>query len=610
MNYPGINTITYCHRQKRRRVPSLRQVSNPSRSKKLKTSSTDSSDIFEPRVAKILNLDMAIPYKPDSEEAQKYFHGFSGGPKLIARTGHSRWTPSLFESGWNGELAQRRKFYMPLDDEGIIGQWSKELSKDIISALGQCKWSYFFPIRTCLRDEYGCQRAVPATVLLVAVEPGSLQWEDGIGIAIRCRELIQKRKIFDLEVEILEDHYQRHDASTKLEAQFGLNLEDPMCKKIAHLMSHTGYPIGYLEDRPGQGTVGLHVKLGANHSTVYGLTCRHVVCGNRFRHESYRISGNNRQHHIQANQHMFEGILRDLDALMAAEKILISKQELEMKRWDEWYQYDPSTAHKKPTEAARKSLVEEQAQLALHISMEKVLKEVEKRDQRQIGHLAFHPDYTVSSRHQGYLRDWALVELDPTKFNHLDNRVFLRDSAPENRFRKRLGPEFTLQLSIESETGFYSSYPVVKRGASTGLTLGTKSGVDAVIRQPGYGQNNDVYSWEMVIVPEDTAEEFSAKGDSGAIIFDDNGRVVAMVTGSNGIQNDGRAPWRGVPDKGSSSQNPKSFEDHNDELKDADGPSAFDIPESRKGTEVTFASPIEWILDDIQDFTGQRVQLA
>ncbi|KAI0859023.1 hypothetical protein F4860DRAFT_516278 [Xylaria cubensis] len=46
-----------------------------------------------------------------------------------------------------------------------------------------------------------------ATILLVAVEPASLQWEDGINIALSCREIIRKFKIFDVEVEIMEGRY-------------------------------------------------------------------------------------------------------------------------------------------------------------------------------------------------------------------------------------------------------------------------------------------------------------------------------------------------------------------------------------------------------------------
>ncbi|KAI0401326.1 hypothetical protein F4802DRAFT_580896 [Xylaria palmicola] len=40
------------------------------------------------------------PYKPDDEERDSYFHGFSGSPTLVARTGHNRWTKPPFETGW------------------------------------------------------------------------------------------------------------------------------------------------------------------------------------------------------------------------------------------------------------------------------------------------------------------------------------------------------------------------------------------------------------------------------------------------------------------------------------------------------------------------------
>ncbi|RWA04460.1 hypothetical protein EKO27_g10645 [Xylaria grammica] len=230
------------------------------------------------------------PYKPDNKEKDNYFHGFSGNPKLVARTGHNRWTKSLFESGhWdNRRLIQYRKYYMALDNLDIIGKWSKDLSMSIITALGRCKWSYFSPIRTCLRDDDYRQEGTAATILLVAVDPASLEWEGAIRIALSCRDIIRKFGIFDLEVEIVEGGYTQHAASAQLEEYFDHN-HKPTSEMILPLLSHTGYPITYLEDRTRQGTVGLHVKLGADESTVYGLTCRHVVCSNRAAHRDWAL---------------------------------------------------------------------------------------------------------------------------------------------------------------------------------------------------------------------------------------------------------------------------------------------------------------------------------
>ncbi|KAJ3574552.1 hypothetical protein NPX13_g4322 [Xylaria arbuscula] len=74
---------------------------------------------------------------------------------------------------------------------------------------------------------------------------GATTWESSVdvlvttgpGTAASCLTVLD-RGVRIIEVETIEDNYQRHDASTKLEAQFGLNPEDPMCKKIVHLMSH------------------------------------------------------------------------------------------------------------------------------------------------------------------------------------------------------------------------------------------------------------------------------------------------------------------------------------------------------------------------------------
>ncbi|KAJ2998337.1 hypothetical protein NUW58_g352 [Xylaria curta] len=540
------------------------------------------------------------PYKPNNEERDNYFYGFSGSPKLVARTGHNHWSKSLVESelSWQSELIQHHKHYMALDDSDIIGKWSKDLSISIITALGQCRWSYFFPIRTCIRDEFHRQEGAAATILLVAVEPDSLQWEDGITIALSCRDIIRKFKLFDIEVEIMEGCYTQHAASIQLEAHF-----DPVyqktSKKILPLLSYTGYPIAYLKDRRGQGTVGLHIKLGANESTVYGLTCRHVVYNNRTTHESYKSSAHesykpsaeDRQYHTQANAATFGDILSSLESTIREEEAHVTDLQNRIRKWDEWYQYHNPKNIPPPTENDRRMLAWKQKSLAYNISAVEILEQIIDRKKRQIGHLAFLPSFTISPWQPGYLRDWALVELDPKKFiRGPDNKVFL--GFEENKFKPSDIFETTLRLKHEDEVDL-KSYTVAKRGVTTGLTFGTKSGIEAVVRQPGQGLDGDVYTSELLIVPEKGAKRFSHKGDSGSAIFDAYGYVVGIVTASNGVTDDGRASWRYAP-----------------EPQDADETAAPEMVKLPEGTDITFAAPIKWVLEDIQDFTGQQPRLA
>ncbi|KAI1815489.1 hypothetical protein GGS20DRAFT_543395 [Poronia punctata] len=75
--------------------------------------------------------------------------------------------------------------------------------------------------------------------------------------------------------------------------------------------------------------------------------------------------------------------------------------------------------------------------------------------------------------------------------------------------------ERTLQLQQES-LGYFRSTPVAKRGAATGLTFRTISGVDAVIRHLGDTLlgDEDIYTWEHLIVPKKGYSHFSQPGEA------------------------------------------------------------------------------------------------
>ncbi|TGJ79857.1 hypothetical protein E0Z10_g8918 [Xylaria hypoxylon] len=560
-----------------------------------------SSEDLKPKVTDILHLDVDTdPYKPDPEETKDYFHGFSDSPRLVARTGHDRWTKTLYAYGWNETLVQHEKCYMDLEDPEIIGKWCKDLSMSIIEALGHCEWAYFFPIRTCLREDQRLQRSTEATILLVAVKPASLEWEDGIKFALSCRDIMRKFMIFDVEVEIMEGQYTQHAASTQLEALLGPTY--PKTTKIIQpLLSHPGYSIAYLEDRPGEGTVGLHIKLGADESTVYGLTCRHVVCGGRAKHESYKPSADDRRYHISGSQGRLGELQSKLDHLLGGARLDLVRLQDPIEKWDNWYQYDNPKNISPPTEKGRLDLQRLQEFVDYHTSVAQVLKDIEDRKERRIGHLAYYPGFSISARQPGYLRDWALVELDVQKFTLPPaNTIFLGSLA------RYSNPNLELELDPERPERMVGPRSVLKIGQKTGLTRGILSSIEAVVRRPCKDGPAE-YSWEMLIVPEESSY-FSQAGDSGSAVVDNLGCVVAIVTASN---KGDPIQWRGVPDKGSSS--PLCVRDLKDQgvaPQDADETPASEIVNIPRGTDVTFATPIQWVLDDIEDFTGQKPRLA
>jgi hypothetical protein len=86
-----------------------------------------------------------------------------------------------------------------------------------------------------------------------------------------------------------------------------------------------------------------------------------------------------------------------------------------------------------------------------------------------------------------------------------------------------------LHLQDDDEIEHDSAFTVGKWGMKTGLMFGTKSNIEAVIRYPS--KRRDAYAWEMLIILH--SEQFSPVGDSGSSVFDLEGRVVGLVTGSN-----------------------------------------------------------------------------
>ncbi|EMT72117.1 hypothetical protein FOC4_g10003970 [Fusarium odoratissimum] len=171
------------------------------------------------------------------------------------------------------------------------------------------------------------------------------------------------------------------------------------------------------------------------------------------------------------------------------------------------------------------------------------------------------------------LRDWALVELAQdsftTRLSELRNKIPVTQdlsslvskipaSPTEMACRLRFSASHELAIGPIIIPGSEQGPPglvILKHGRTTGFTVGRANGVHSVLRH-AFEIAEEVVSSEWCIVGLGNA--FSDKGDSGAVVFDLEGRVGGMITAG---------------------------------LRKQDNADGFD---------VTYATPMQWLLDDIK----------
>jgi hypothetical protein len=148
----------------------------------------------------------------------------------------------------------------------------------------------------------------------------------------------------------------------------------------------------------------------------------------------------------------------------------------------------------------------------------------------------------------GWLRDWALIELDIEKLGEdLTNIVYIGEvPGPEsthielakyrpylyfkvgrNKSLKLEGciPEDDMKHPKMTDMNDEPCLIVARRGPITRVTWGRANEVKSVRRT-----DPEVISGEWCVVGLATSQPFSAKADSGSIVFDLKGRIGGIMT--------------------------------------------------------------------------------
>ncbi|KAG9079634.1 hypothetical protein FRC06_007612 [Ceratobasidium sp. 370] len=305
-----------------------------------------------------------------------------------------------------------------------------------------------------------------------------------------------------------------------------------------------------LKDQDAQGSLGVYFhegkgRHGEKSKRVMALTNKHVV--SKKVKEDYQFrKGAPKQYIRNCGRRRFEQVVNETRALLA-EKLGDVKQFAE--QLAELLPDPPTDEY----ESARKQDDLKRAKVDVGI-LDDFLKLLNSTwsdpYQRIVGYLDWAPKIANDLDNRCHTRDIGIVALDEDKFvkNFKGNFVYLagkftRDEIvscfypntanppvfnyPKDHLLRLLGCVDAAALSnpyFHDEQG-NPCFIVAKDGQSTNLTFGRQSELEAYTCSDLAGR-----SWEVAVLNYNQRHgNFSAKGDSGAVIFNAQGKLVAML---------------------------------------------------------------------------------
>ncbi|EWG40802.1 hypothetical protein FVEG_15178 [Fusarium verticillioides 7600] len=503
-----------------------------------------------------------------NEEADGYYVGLFSCPRLVARSNTNEpWSP--VHDGWTV-----LKTLDPIGEHAIVSLWdqaSSELRSAIINALKDINWTAIDILRLgyCRRPGTIAEPDEMFPKLLISVQPNSVDRLLGSKVTLDCRKILQGYGINDMEVEIMEAYVSMFN-SPKLTSQ-------PITDDVqmdAQLSEFVGACIANKATPFREGTKGFYVRIKDTDKLLF-VTCRHVLFNDSFPNVDYDHNGNAPNMVIQPGQETYEYFVRQLSDYTAMLQNLGDKA---------------TPAQREELDRAKE--------------MKEKFGKLHDRKSRIIGHVLYSPKYSLVTSKTGAdrLRDWALVELHQDKhetvFSEMRNmvvagpradrelwRVLYDELGDEDRRRvekqlpfhhtntydlTRTVQEFEIRFPNEASRSLENQRAMVvaKFGRSTSLTFGVANEVKSVCRMPVLGKEFISEEWCILGHKKrgQRRQPFSEDGDSGSCILDMYGRVGGMLTGGKPAQKD--------------------------------------------DSDISYATPIDWLLKDIKQESGLNVKLA
>ncbi|EPE03412.1 hypothetical protein F503_07715 [Ophiostoma piceae UAMH 11346] len=499
---------------------------------------------------------------PSETESRLFYLGLPSLPRLIGRAsaGTDLWeSPAeqyAREPALEGYQIAKKKVISNTGQHQIRSKWH-EVQPLILQSIEEVPWTC---IDVCRIGDPDLPRNERVVVVWIGIAPGNddeapVSWPVVAKLLRTCRVILDVAGLGDVDCQLRETRVVPLAGPQLLSPP--TSVYTPWARLSQNITATIGQSVVPFDNPMLKGTLGVFLSTDNSERPLWGLTCRHVglPCGQN-KNELYQGPEDNEKKQIGLN--------------------LASEVE-------EWIEM-----------LAR--LLKEQAGSTVATEVAEIhntFKGFMAPEARALGHVFYSPRTGPGLTPFTWTRDWCLLSLDQSKFPggvNPTNVVDLRTEMSSVTVEKRLNPDPksthifkfpkdgllrisgiiplaeirnpTTQNKDGDECGL-----VGKRGAATGLTWGAPLELGSTVRNcMPCGTVFISQEWAIYGSLPTKTVPFAACGDSGAAVFDTQGRLGGFLT-------------RGTE------------------------------PSLDRGVDISYATPAEIVLSDIEKQMGQKVVL-
>ncbi|KAG7087708.1 hypothetical protein E1B28_013655 [Marasmius oreades] len=440
------------------------------------------------------------PYIPSEVEAKHYLHGLYSKPRFIARSSTDIWTKLT-----GLEVYLEPKELSPLSPHHLSEVWEVTVSLAMVDYLlrNEVQFTILNPLRIGVAS-----KPSPPTFIMIGINHDTLSSQTGIEVAVNCRSILLQNQIGDVHVLVCKYKYQRSammykpairtDPATILHEPFSTTLGIPICNAKTSNFEGTG-GLHQLYQTPASSTSsqrGTFSSILTRTHYTNSVRAVSIICLSRM-----KIKQINRE--LEATDK-----LEDEDDVIAeqeeAEKVITAFKELLTTVTTDW----------------------------------------EDKENCIIGHVTLSPPLTFNYGKDGFMDDWAMIEMYPSmisKLNFIGNAIDLgyvgyyelmawmyphpanpsSFKYPCDRLLQFFGTVSNQEMfRLDPKTGDHNNDPVImvlKNGNASNLTVSQLNTICAFTCEPIKGKPGVVSKEVTVLLRNSKSGPFSEPGDSGSV---------------------------------------------------------------------------------------------